>query len=187
MPKKTRALPPPKTATPIIPEGYETFLRGLKQRIQQAQIRAALSVNRELVLLYWQTGRDILQRKKEQGWGAKVVDQLAADLHKSFPEMQGFSARNLKYMRAFAEAWPDVAIVQQLVAQIPWGHFLYYCHPHPSSVPHRFRKRAGTLKMEDETAAMKEINTIEPPRHAPPPRAQRPSAKGAVITHVTQR
>ena len=107
---------------PIILEGYDDFLRCLKQQIRQAQLRAVFSVNRDLVLLYWQIGRDILQRQQAQGWGAKVVDQLAADLHKSFPEMQGLSLRNLKYMRAFAEAWPDEAIVQQLVAQIPWGH-----------------------------------------------------------------
>jgi predicted nuclease of restriction endonuclease-like (RecB) superfamily len=103
-------------------EGYDDFLRDLKERIRNAQVRAALAVNRELVLLYWQIGRDILARQQQQGWGAKVIDRLAADLRQAFPEMQGFSPRNLKYMRAFAEAWPDEPIVQQLVAQIPWGH-----------------------------------------------------------------
>jgi predicted nuclease of restriction endonuclease-like (RecB) superfamily len=97
-------------------------LNDLKDRIRAAQIRAALAVNRELVLLYWSLGRDILARRKERGWGSKVIDRLAADLHREFPEMTGFSPRNLKYMRAFAEAWPDESIVQQLVAQIPWGH-----------------------------------------------------------------
>jgi predicted nuclease of restriction endonuclease-like (RecB) superfamily len=103
-------------------EGYDDFLRDLKERIRNAQIRAALAVNRELVLLYWQIGRDILARQGQQGWGARVIDRLAADLRHAFREMQGFSPRNLKYMRAFAEAWPDEQIVQQLVAQIPWGH-----------------------------------------------------------------
>ena len=121
---KTRALPPPKTAPQIIPEGYDDFLRGLKARIRQAQVRAAFAVNRELIMLYWQIGRDILQRQKEQGWGAKVVQRLATDLHSEFPDMKGFSRTNLIYMRAFAEAWPDEAIVQQLVGQIPWGHNL---------------------------------------------------------------
>ena len=79
-------------------------------------------MNRELVLLYWQIGREILARQQEQGWGAKVIDQLAKDLHQAFPDMQGFSPRNLNYMRTLAEAWPDEAIVQQAVAQIPWGH-----------------------------------------------------------------
>lgn len=106
----------------LIPEGYEGFLKDLKERIRTAQVRAALAVNRELVLLYWSIGRDILARQKQYGWGAKIVDRLAADLRKVFPEMKGFSPRNLKYMRAFAEAWPDEQIVQQLAAQIPWFH-----------------------------------------------------------------
>lgn len=111
----------PKMTT-LVPKGYDNFLADLKNRIRHAQLRAALSVNRELVTLYWSIGRDILVRQNEQGWGAKVIDHLAADLRKAFPEMTGFSPRNLKYMRAFAEAWPDEAIVQQLVAQLPWGH-----------------------------------------------------------------
>lgn len=106
------------------PEGYAEWLTGLKRRIHTAQQRATLAVNRELVLLYWQIGRDILERQSAQGWGAKVVDRLAADLRIAFPEMKGFSPRNLKYMRAFAEAWPDEPIVQQVVAQLPWGHCL---------------------------------------------------------------
>src|SRR5262250_3879988 len=105
-----------------LPEGYEPFLKELKERIRTAQVRAALAVNRELVLLYWSIGRDILIRQKQHGWGAKIIDRLAADLHTAFPEMTGLSPRNLKYMRAFAEAWPDAFIVQQRVAQIPWGH-----------------------------------------------------------------
>jgi predicted nuclease of restriction endonuclease-like (RecB) superfamily len=83
-----------------------------------------LAVNRELVLLYWQIGRDILARQGEQGWGARVIERLAHDLRTAFPEMKGFSPRNLKYMRAFAEAWPDAEFVQQAVAQLPWGHNL---------------------------------------------------------------
>jgi predicted nuclease of restriction endonuclease-like (RecB) superfamily len=106
----------------IRPAGYGELLAELKQRIQNAQLRASLAVNRELVLLYWQIGRQILTRQQRESWGAKVVDRLAADLKATFPEMKGFSPRNLKYMRAFAEAWPDEPIVQQLVAQIPWGH-----------------------------------------------------------------
>lgn len=94
----------------------------LKARIHSAQQRAALAVNRELVLLYWQIGRDILARQAGEGWGAKVIERLAQDLRSAFPDMKGFSPRNLKYMRAFAHAWPDAAIVQQAVAQLPWGH-----------------------------------------------------------------
>jgi predicted nuclease of restriction endonuclease-like (RecB) superfamily len=110
------------TLTQAAPRGYDNFLEELKERIRHAQLRAALSVNRELVLLYWTIGTDVLARQKEQGWGAKVVDRLAADLRKAFPEMTGFSPRNLKYMRAFAEAWPEEAIVQATLAQITWYH-----------------------------------------------------------------
>ena len=85
-------------------------------------MQASLSVNRELILLYWRIGRDILARQKHEGWGAKVIDRVSKDLGRAFPEMTGLSARNLKYMRAFAEAWPDMEFVQQLVALLPWGH-----------------------------------------------------------------
>ncbi len=107
---------------PLLPDNYPAFLNELKQRIREAQLRASVSVNRELVLLYWRIGRDILVRQETERWGAKVIDRLAADLKKAFPEMKGFSPRNLKYMRAFADAWLEEEFVQQLVAQIPWGH-----------------------------------------------------------------
>ena len=103
-------------------EGYDDFLHDLKERIRGAQVKAALAVNRELVTLYWSVGRDILAEQRQRGWGAKVIDRLAADLRLAFPEMKGFSPRNLKYMRALAEAYPDEQFVQQVVAQIPWGH-----------------------------------------------------------------
>jgi predicted nuclease of restriction endonuclease-like (RecB) superfamily len=83
-----------------------------------------VAVNRELILLYWQIGRDILARQAEQGWGAKVIDRLSHDLRTAFPEMKGFSPRNLKYMRAFAAEWDDAAIVQELLAQLPWYHLV---------------------------------------------------------------
>jgi predicted nuclease of restriction endonuclease-like (RecB) superfamily len=106
------------------PNGYADWLADLKTRIHTAQQRAALAVNRELVLLYWQIGRDILERQARQGWGAKVIERLAHDLRTAFPDMKGFSRANLMYMRAFAEAWPDAEIVQQAVGQLPWGHNL---------------------------------------------------------------
>jgi predicted nuclease of restriction endonuclease-like (RecB) superfamily len=102
--------------------GYAALLDDVKGRVRSAQVRASLSANRELVLLYWSIGRDILARQASLGWGAKVVDRLAADLGRTFPEMKGFSARNLKYMRAFAEAWPDADFVQQAAARLPWFH-----------------------------------------------------------------
>ncbi len=108
----------------LVPEGYTEWLTELKGRIHSAQQRATLAVNRELVLLYWQIGRDILARQSDQGWGAKVIERLAQDLRKAFPDSKGFSRANLMYMRAFAEAWPDSVIVQQAVGQLPWGHNL---------------------------------------------------------------
>ncbi len=104
------------------PDGYADWLAGLKGRIHAAQQRAALAVNNELLHLYWQIGRDLLVRQAEQGWGSKVVERLAHDLRAAFPEMKGFSRSNLLYMRAFAEAWPEDAIVQQAVGRLPWGH-----------------------------------------------------------------
>ncbi|MEQ8973317.1 MAG: PDDEXK nuclease domain-containing protein [Coleofasciculus sp. C1-SOL-03] len=109
-------------ADKLLPPGYDQFLQSLKKQIRRAQVRAALAVNRELVMLYWQIGQEILSRQQQQGWGAKVISQLAKDLKKAFPEMKGFSRTNLLYMRAFAEAYPDEQIVQQLAGQIPWFH-----------------------------------------------------------------
>jgi len=106
------------------PAGYADWLAELKIRIHSAQQRAALAVNRELVLLYWQIGRDILQRQSREGWGAKVIERLAHDLRTAFPDMKGFSPRNLKYMRSFAQAWPEAEFVQAVLAQLPWYHQL---------------------------------------------------------------
>lgn len=114
------SLPIPTLKGPL--RGYEEFLLNLKARIHSAQSKAILSVNRELILLYWQIGREILRQQKEKGWGARVIDRLGVDLHHAFPEMHGFSSRNLKYMRTFAESYLDEEFVQQVVAQIPWGH-----------------------------------------------------------------
>ena len=106
------------------PEGYSDWLAELKAKIHNAQQRATLAVNHELILLYWQIGRDILARQAKQGWGAKVIERLAHDLHNSFPNMRGFSRTNLLYMRSFAESWSDEQIVQQAAGQLPWGHNL---------------------------------------------------------------
>lgn len=103
-------------------DGYQELLEGLKDRIRSSQMRAAIAVNQELILLYWQIGQEILIRQEVQGWGAKVITQLSKDLAQEFPEMKGFSTRNLKYMRTFANAYPELEIGQQAVAQIPWGH-----------------------------------------------------------------
>jgi predicted nuclease of restriction endonuclease-like (RecB) superfamily len=104
------------------PSNYAAWLESLKTQIRTARVKASLAVNRELVLLYWRLGREILARKAVEAWGAKVNAQLAHDLRAEFPDMGGLSPRNLVYMQTFANAWPDEAIAQQLVAQLPWGH-----------------------------------------------------------------
>ena len=107
-----------------LPDDYATLLSDLKQQIRSAQIRAALAVNRELISLYWQIGQALVERQKNAKWGAKVLDQLSADLRREFPDMKGFSTTNLKYMRSFAIAYPDFQIGQQPVDQLPWGHLV---------------------------------------------------------------
>ena len=109
------------TTPPAAPDGYAAWLAALKTTIRAARLRAALAVNAELISLYWQIGRDILDRQSSRGWGARVVDRLAADLKAEFPDARGFSRANLLYMRAFAEAWPDQDFVQRVVGQLPWG------------------------------------------------------------------
>lgn len=107
---------------PAAPEGYADWLKQLKSDIASAQQRAALAVNAELVQLYGRIGRDILQRQEAQGWGAKVIDRLARDLKDAFPDMRGFSGRNLKYMAFFAQHCPLGQFGQQAAAQLPWFH-----------------------------------------------------------------
>jgi predicted nuclease of restriction endonuclease-like (RecB) superfamily len=107
-----------------VSDTYPALLADLRQRIHGARLQAALAVNRELVLLYWSIGRDILAREQSEGWGLEAVDRLAGELRQTFPEMTGVSARNLGYMRAFAEAWADESLVQQVAAQLPWSHHI---------------------------------------------------------------
>lgn len=127
--------PKPNAALSALPGDYANPLSEVKQRVRSAQIRAAMAASAVLLAFHWDIGRMILDRQKREGWGAKVIDRLAADLQAEFPGRQGFSPRNLKYMRAFAEAWPGgvfvqpaVAqmggnpIVQAALAQLPWYH-----------------------------------------------------------------
>lgn len=107
-----------------MPDDYAEVLVELKQQVRSAQIRAHRLVNTELISLYWTIGRTIRDRQDAQGWGAKVIDQLAADLRAEFPDMTGLSRRNLHYMRGLAQTWPTLEVVQQAAAQLPWGHIL---------------------------------------------------------------
>ncbi len=108
--------------TSLIPADYAAWLLALKEQIRTSRVKASLAVNKELVLLYWRIGKEILERQTAQGWGTKVIEQLAKDLKSEFPDMKGLSRTNLLYMRAFANAWGDEAIVQQLAGQLPWFH-----------------------------------------------------------------
>ena len=101
-------------------DSYLSFIEEIKKEIQNQRISVVLSANSSMICLYWKIGKAILQKQKEEGWGAKVIDRMAKDLKEAFPDMTGFSPRNIKYMRKFAECWPDFEIVQQVVAQIPW-------------------------------------------------------------------
>jgi predicted nuclease of restriction endonuclease-like (RecB) superfamily len=115
-----------KSAKPKVPvpSGYGPLLAEIKARVQTARIKAGLTANRELLALYSDIGLMIVNRQRQEGWGAKVIDRLAVDLQREFPGQHGFSPRNLKYMRAFAAAWPAKAIVQAPLAQLPWYHHL---------------------------------------------------------------
>lgn len=109
----------------IITQGnaeYSAWLTDLKQRVHEAQTRAVVAVNSELVMLYWQIGHDILERQEKHKWGAKIVEQLSKDLKREFPGMTGFSPTNLNYMLSFARAWPDKSIFQEALGKLPWYH-----------------------------------------------------------------
>ena len=103
-----------------MPKNYQTFFQSLKNQIKQERLKTILSANSAMILMYWNIGKAILDRQQSEGWGTKVIDRMSFDLKENFPDMTGFSPRNLKYMRKFAEAWADVEIVQRTVAQIPW-------------------------------------------------------------------
>ncbi|NQX37137.1 YhcG family protein [Herbiconiux sp. VKM Ac-2851] len=105
-----------------VPSSYDVILAELKEQVHSTRFVAQRKVNAELVGLYWRIGHTIAARQAEEGWGARVIARLADDLRAAFPDMKGFSPRNLTYMRTFAAAWPDLAIAQQTVAQLPWGH-----------------------------------------------------------------
>jgi predicted nuclease of restriction endonuclease-like (RecB) superfamily len=101
---------------------YSIWLTDLKKRVRKAQVKAIISVNSEMIMLYWQIGRDILDRQTKHGWGAKIVNQLSKDLKREFPGMTGFSPSNLNYMLSFARAWPDKSIFQAALGKLTWYH-----------------------------------------------------------------
>ena len=103
-----------------LPNNYFSLLQEIKEKVASTRLKTVLKANEEMVLMYWEIGGSILEKQKVEGWGAKVIDRLSFDLREAFPDMKGFSSRNLKYMRAFAVAWSDKVIVQELLAQLSW-------------------------------------------------------------------
>lgn len=129
-PRRSRGQPREDSSFPVappaaeLPEGYVSFLADLKGRVERERVRVVVAANSALVLLYWDLGKAILDRQAAEGWGAKVIDRLATDLAEAYPDMKGFSPRNLLFMRSFAEAYPDHEQVKQLVSLLPWGHVI---------------------------------------------------------------
>lgn len=101
-------------------EAYFRFIEEIKNEIKNRRISVVLSANSSMICMYWNIGRAVLEKQNQQGWGTKVIDRMAKDLKEAFPEMSGFSPRNIKYMRKFADCWKDYSIVQRVVAQLPW-------------------------------------------------------------------
>ena len=105
-------------------DDYEKWMISIKERIQRSRVRASMLVNSEQTLLYWDVGHEILEKQNNEGWGAKVVERMSADLKATFPDMKGWSRSNLMYMRQFAEAWTRKEIVQAPLGQLPWYHHI---------------------------------------------------------------
>jgi predicted nuclease of restriction endonuclease-like (RecB) superfamily len=105
-----------------MPDWYPELLLSVSQEISTGRYRAVSAANQELVRSYWSIGRELLERESKEGWGSKVVTRLSADLRDRFPDARGFSPRNLRYMKAFASAWPDIAMLQMASATLPWSH-----------------------------------------------------------------
>jgi predicted nuclease of restriction endonuclease-like (RecB) superfamily len=108
---------------PLLPAGYGGILHAIRERVRCTRTRVQLAANAHLIHLYWSIGSVLVERSRSAPWGSGVLTRLAQDLRAEFPEMKGFSATNLKYMRQLATAWPDQdAIGQHLVDRLPWGH-----------------------------------------------------------------
>ena len=142
----------------ITGNSYVQLLDDLKKSVASSRNKAAFSVNKELILLYHHVGTEILNAQEVHGWGSKIIDQLSRDLRSEFPEMKGFSTRNLKYMRKFADEYSEPEFVQQLVAQLPWGHNIFLMDLVPDrkirefyikkTIEHGWTRRIMTMQIE---------------------------------------
>ncbi len=124
--RKSMGNPKPGVLIPVpaphseMPEGYSTFIKYIKDTIAKARVKTVLSANASMIMLYWEIGNAILERQANEGWGAKVIDRISYDIKSEFPDVKGYSSRNLKYMKKFADEWRDKELVQRTVALIPW-------------------------------------------------------------------
>lgn len=126
LPRKNKS-PAIPAHSQVLPEGYKKLLEDLKLRIRSSQIKAAVRVNEELIKLYWEIGREIVDRQEKEAWGTQVIERLAKDLQTAFPGIGGFSRANVFKMRAFYLAYEKVSqVVRQFedlpFLRIPWGH-----------------------------------------------------------------
>ena len=110
----------------IVPADYADFISGVKERIRHARTTAVRAVNRELILLYWDLGRAIVEKQQTANWGDAIVERVAKDLRAEFPDMRGFSANNLWIVRQFYSEYSSEEfleqLVQELTSRVPWGH-----------------------------------------------------------------
>jgi len=119
--------------SPILTQEYKKFILDIKSRIKNAQLKAYIKVNEELLRLYWEIGSMIVEKQKNSSWGDKVLENISKDLKSAFPNLQGFSTTNIKYMKLWYQFYaigqqPVDEIAQQLVTQIfliPWGHNIH--------------------------------------------------------------
>ena len=110
-----------KIKTSLLPKNYKSFLHTIKQRIHESRIRSYHAVNKELINLYWNIGKEIAERQEREGWGKAVVERLSRDLREEFSGTTGFSAPNLWFMRQIYLEYRGFPNLLQLVREIPWG------------------------------------------------------------------
>ncbi len=105
-----------------MPDWYPELLAAVTDRVAVGRSRAISAASRELLTSYWSIGGMLVERESAEGWGTRVVDRLSTDIRTQFPDLRGFSPRNLRYMKSFAQAWPDSSILQGSLARLPWYH-----------------------------------------------------------------
>jgi predicted nuclease of restriction endonuclease-like (RecB) superfamily len=170
-----------------LPPTYAATLQQIKTHLATARVRAILAANPVIIEAYWQTGKVILARQQEAGWGGKVIDRLATDLKEAFPDMNGLSVRNLLAMKVFAREFPASPIAQQPVAQLPWGHVLQIMQRTKDPAAREFYIRESLAqgwsrnileiqlkKQLQPRAPRRTLAKISPPRHCPPPHLRHP-------------